>query len=66
MNIRKQTDAWIHRVVLALVLMLAASAAGILARTLTNQPVPELLYVLGAVAGTGLARLLAPSPWRFE
>lgn len=69
MNTYMQTDAWIYRLAVVLALTLASSFAGILSLTLMQRPVPELLFALGSVAGSGLARLLIPSPldwWRPE
>ena len=62
MNTRLQTDAWMYRLGIVLVWILVASLVGTLAMTLMKQPVPDLLFVLGSVAGSGLARLLIPSP----
>ena len=62
MNIRAQTDSWMYCLGIVLVWMLVVSLVGILILTLMDRPVPELLYVLGAVAASGLARLLIPSP----
>ena len=58
-----QTDILMYRIALVLALMLATSLAGILTLALMERPVPELLFVLGSVSGSGLARLLIPSPW---
>jgi len=63
MNTRTQTGAWAYRIVVVLALMLATSLAGILTFTLVKRSVPELLFVLGSVAASGLARLAIPSLW---
>lgn len=63
MNTRMETDAWMYRIALVLALLLAASLAGILVLTIMDQPVPELFFVVGLVAASGLARMLIPSPW---
>jgi hypothetical protein len=62
MNTRIPTDVWTYRIALVLSLMLATSLAGILVLTLIEQPVPDLLFVVGAIAASGLALLLIPSP----
>ena len=62
MNTPMQTDILMYRIALVLALMLAISLAGILTLTLMERPVPELLFVLGSVSGSGLARMLIPSP----
>ena len=62
MDTRMQIDAWMYNLGIVLVWMLVASLVGILAMTFIKRPVSELLYVLGSVAASGLARLLLPSP----
>jgi hypothetical protein len=62
MNTRMQTDILMYRIALVLALMLATSLAGIFILTLMERTVPELLFMLGSVSGSGLARLLIPSP----
>ena len=62
MDTRMQIDAWMYNLAIVLVWMLIASLVGILAMTFMKRPAPELLYVLGSVAASGLARLLIPSP----
>jgi len=57
MKIRMQTDAWIHRIVIVLGLILVSSVAGTLIRTTTGQPIPEIFIALGAVAAGSLVRL---------
>ena len=58
MNTRMQTDILMY----GIALVLATSLAGILTLALMERPVPELLFVLGSVSGSGLARLLIPFP----
>lgn len=62
MNTRLQTDTWIYHLGIVLVWILVASLVGVLILTIMKRPVPELFYVLGSVAGSGLTRLLIPSP----
>jgi len=57
-----QTDTWIYHLGIVLVWILVASLVGILILTIMKRPVPDLLYVLGSVTASGLARLLIPSP----
>ena len=58
MNTSIQTDTWISRIVIALVLILVASVAGILILMVMGHPLPELLVALGLVATGGLIRVL--------
>ena len=62
MSTRMQTDTWIYHLGIVLVWILVASLVGILILTIMKRPVPDLLYVLGSVTASGLARLLIPSP----
>lgn len=67
MNTRMQTDTWMYYLSIVLFWMLVTSLVGILAMALVKRQVPELLFVAGSVAASGLARLLIPSPldpWR--
>jgi hypothetical protein len=62
MNTRTQTDVWIYSTMIVLGSIAAVSAVGSIILTIMNQPLPEILLPLGAVAASGLARLLIPSP----
>ena len=57
MNSFKQTKGWMYRTLAVLGLVVVASVAGVIILTIVGQPVPDLLFALGAVAAGGLVRL---------
>jgi len=57
MNSLKQAKGWMYRTLAVLGLVVVASVAGIIIFTIVGQPVPDILFALGAVAAGGLVRL---------
>ena len=57
MNARMQSHSWIYRTMIALVVILAGSLAGMILSTFMHRPLPELLAGVGLVAIGGLLRL---------
>jgi hypothetical protein len=57
MNSLKQAKGWMCRTLAVLGLVVVASVAGIIIFTIVGQPVPDILFALGAVAAGGLVRL---------
>jgi hypothetical protein len=53
-----KAKSWMARTLAVLSLIVVASMTGVVILTIGDQPVPETLFVLGAVAAGGLVRLL--------
>jgi len=62
MKTRMQTDAWIYSIVVALCVTIVVIVVVTVILTIIGQPIPEILIALGAVAASGLVRLLLPTP----
>jgi hypothetical protein len=63
MNTPLKKDAWIYRVVVAMLgVTMITSVGGAIALTIAGQPTPDVLVTLGSTAAGSLAGLLAPSP----
>ena len=62
MNTYIHTDAWVHRIMIALGLIAILSAVGAITMVaVLHQPISELLIASGIAAAVGLVRMLLPT-----
>jgi hypothetical protein len=62
MNNRMHPDTWMHRIMIALGLIVILSAVGaVIMVAVLHQPIPELLIASGIAAAVGLVRILLPT-----